>query len=81
MLLCDITHNLSFANAQLLVKVVVKSICNMVTNTNLTMLRHGIDVEADRKTRYKVLRAVKIQGNNFDSKKSVLVSDWFRTLE
>lgn len=35
------------------------------------MLRHVNDGEADSKIRYKVLRAVKIQGLNFDSKKSL----------
>jgi len=81
MLLCNITHNLSFADAQLLVKFLMKSILNNVNNTIVTLLRHDNDVEAESKTRYKVLRAVKIQGNNFDSKKSVLISDWFPRLE
>src|ERR1700730_7058342 len=70
MLLCNITHNLSVADAQLLVKALVKflmkAILNSVNNTTLAMLRHDNDVEAESKTRYKVLRAVKIQGNNFD---------------
>ena len=35
------------------------------------MLRHDNDGEADSKIRYKVLRDVKIQGLNFDSKKSL----------
>jgi hypothetical protein len=59
----------------------MKAILNSVKNTNLTLLRHDNDVEAESKTRYKVLRAVKIQGNNFDSKKSLLISDWFPRLE
>jgi hypothetical protein len=71
MLLCNITHNLSFADAQLLVKFLLKANLNSVNNTALIMLRHDNDVEAESKTRYKVLRAVKIQGNNFDSKKSL----------
>jgi hypothetical protein len=81
MLLCNITHNLSFADAQLLAKFLMKAILNSVNNTALAMLRHDNDVEAESKTRYKVLRAVKIQGNNFDSKKSLLISDWFPRLE
>jgi hypothetical protein len=78
MLLCNITHNLSFADAQLLVKFLMNAILN---NTTITMLRHDNDVEAESKSRYKVLRAVKIQGNNFDSEKSLLISDWFPRLE
>src|ERR1700730_11367229 len=60
MLLCNITHNLSVADAQLLVKALVKflmkAILNSVNNTALAMLRHDNDVEAESKTRYKVLR-------------------------
>jgi hypothetical protein len=59
----------------------MKAILNSVNNTAPTMLRHDNDVEAESKTRYKVLRAVKIQGNNFDFKKSLLISDWLPTLE
>jgi hypothetical protein len=81
MLLCNITHNLCFADAQLLAKVLLKAILNRVNNTILIMLRHDNDVEAKSRTRYKVLRAVKIQGNNFDSKKSLLISGWFPRLE
>ena len=81
MLLRNITHNLSFADAQLLVKFLMKAILNSVNNTIPGMLRHDNNVEADSKTRYKVFRAVKIQGNNFDSKKSLLISDWFPQLE
>jgi 5-methylthioribose kinase len=80
MLLCDITQNLGFADDQFVAKL-LKAILNSVNNTNLTLLRHDNDVEADRKTRYKVLRAVKIQGNNFDSKKSLLISDCVPRLE
>jgi hypothetical protein len=73
MLLCNISHNLSFADAQFLVlnflRIFLKAILNSVNNTALALLRHDNDVEAESKTRYKVLRAVKIQGNNFDSKK------------
>ncbi|PZR88526.1 MAG: hypothetical protein DLM68_07285 [Hyphomicrobiales bacterium] len=57
-------------------RIFLKAILNSVNNTNPIMLRHDNDVEAESKTRYKVLRAVKIRGNNFDSKKSVLISDW-----
>jgi hypothetical protein len=64
MLLCNITHNLSFADAQLLAKFPPKAILNSVKNTTITLLRHDNDVEAKSKTRHKVLRAVKIQGNN-----------------
>jgi hypothetical protein len=81
MLLRNITRNLCFADAQLLVKVLLKAILNRVNNTTTTLLRHDNDVEAKSRTRYKVLRAVKIQGNNFDSKKSLLISDWFPRLE
>jgi hypothetical protein len=66
--LCNITHNLSFADAQLLGKFRMKSILNTVNNTTLPMLRHDNDAEANRKTGYNVLRSVKNQGNNFDSK-------------
>ncbi|MGB7044169.1 MAG: hypothetical protein WBD65_04430 [Methylocella sp.] len=59
----------------------MKAILNSVNNTILTMLRHDNDVEAESKTRYKVLRAVIIQGNNFGSKMSLLMSDRFRRLE
>jgi hypothetical protein len=69
MLLCNIRHNLSFAVAQLLVKFLMKSILNSVSSTTHSVLRHDNDVEAECKTRYKVLRAVKIQGNNCDSNK------------
>ena len=75
MLLCNIMHNLSFADAQLLAKFLMKAILNSVNNTALVMLRHDNDVEAESKTRYKVLRAVKIQGNIFGSKKSLLISE------
>jgi hypothetical protein len=59
----------------------MKAILNSVKNTTFTLPRHDNDVEAESKTRYKVLRAVKIQGNNFDSKKSLLISDRFPRLE
>ena len=81
MLLCNISHNLSFADAQLLAKFLLKANLNSVNNTTITLLRHDNDVEAKSKTRYKVLRAVKIHGLNFDSKKSLLISDWFPRLE
>ena len=71
MLLCNITHNLSFADAQLLVKFLMKFILDSVSSTTLKVLRHDNDVEAESKTRYKVLRAVKIQRNDFDSEKSL----------
>jgi hypothetical protein len=74
-------HNLSFADAQLLAKFPLKAILNSVNNTTPPLLRHDNDVEADSKTRYKGLRAVKIEGNNVDSKKSLLISDWFPRLE
>jgi hypothetical protein len=81
MLLRNITHNLSFADAQLLVKFLMKAILNSASNTIPTLLRHDNDVEAMSKTRYKVLRAVKIQGKNFGSKKGLLISGWFPRLE
>ena len=59
----------------------MKSILNGVNNTILTLLRQDNDVEAKSKTRYKLLRAVKIQGNNFGSKKGLLISGWFPRLE
>ena len=70
MLLCNITRNLGFADAQLLAKFplkanLIKANLNSVNNTTITMLRHDNDVEAKSKTRYKVLRAVKIPGNKF----------------
>jgi hypothetical protein len=74
MLLCNITHNLSFADAQLLAKFPPKPILNSVNNTATLMLRHDNDVEAKSETRYKEIRAVKIQVNNSDSKKSLLIS-------
>ena len=81
MLLCNITRNLSFADAQLLAKFPLNANLNSVNNTTTTMLRHDNDVEAKSKTRYKVLRAVKIQGNNSDSIKSLLISGRFPRLE
>jgi hypothetical protein len=81
MLLCNITRNLSFADAQLLVKFPLKANLNSVNNTTITLLRHDNDVEAKSKTRYKVLRAVKIHGNNSDSIKSLFISGWFPRLE
>jgi hypothetical protein len=71
MLLRNITHNLSFADAQLLAKIRLKAILNSVNNTTFPALRHDNDVEAEGKLRYKVLRAVKIQGNNFDSERAI----------
>jgi hypothetical protein len=53
-LLCNITHNLNFADAQLLVKFLMRGILN---NTIVAMLRHDNDVEADSKTKYKAVRA------------------------
>ena len=63
MLLCNITRNLSFADAQFLAKFILATL----NSTTLTLLRHDNDVEADSKSRHKVVRAVKIKGNNFDS--------------
>jgi hypothetical protein len=57
----------------LLAKFLLKANLNSVNNTTTTMLRHDNDVEAKSKTRHKVLRAVKIQGNNSDSIKSLLI--------
>jgi hypothetical protein len=81
MLLRNIMHNLSFADAQLHVKFLMKAILSSANNTNRSMLRHHKDVGADSKTRYKVFRAVKIKGNNFVSKKRLLISGGFPRLE
>jgi hypothetical protein len=51
----------------------VLTILNIVNNTNNLVLRHDNDGEADSKITFKVLRAVKIQGRNLDSKKSLLI--------
>jgi hypothetical protein len=59
MLLCNITHNLSFADAQLLGEFRMKAILDNENNTILILLRHVNDAEADSKTRYNVLRSVK----------------------
>ena len=71
MLLRNITHNLSFADAQLLAKIRLKVILKQRKQYNLLPLRHDNDVEAEGKLRYKVLRAAKIQGNNFDSERAI----------
>jgi hypothetical protein len=59
MLLCNITHNLSFAVAQLLGEFRMKAILNSENNTILTLLQHVNNAEADSKTRYNVFRSVK----------------------
>ena len=59
MLLRNIMHNLSFADAQLLGKFLMKAILSSANNTILIVLRHDNFVEAESKTRYKGLRAVK----------------------
>jgi hypothetical protein len=70
-----------FCKCSIACENLMKAILSSANNTILIMLRHDNVVEAESKTRYKVLRAVKIQGNNFDSKKSLLISGWFPRLE
>jgi hypothetical protein len=69
MLLCNNTHNLSFADAQLLAKFLcelfLKAILDCASKATHLMLRHAIDVEAESRTRYKALSkyfVLKIKG-------------------
>jgi hypothetical protein len=59
MLLCNITNNLGFADAQLLGKFLMNVILNNANNTTVIMLRHDNDAKACSKHRSTVFRSEK----------------------